>query len=67
MVKKYPTEIVGKNFKGSSFPLLIKIIDAKKIKSSSSSDEKMQKNLAVSQKMNYGIFLKIMIQPFSMV
>ena len=30
MVKKYPTEIVGKNFKGSSFPLLIKIIDAKK-------------------------------------
>ena len=30
MVKKYPTEIVGKNFIGSSFPLLIKIIDAKK-------------------------------------
>ena len=30
IIKKYPAEIVGKNFKGSSFPLLIKIIDAKK-------------------------------------
>ena len=29
IILQYPSEIVGKNFKGSSFPLLIKIIDAK--------------------------------------
>ena len=30
IMMQFPNEIVGKNFKGSNFPILIKIIDAKK-------------------------------------